>query len=77
MTERGSSRKPVGTRPSVDLGKSIFPTFEINVPMPSDTAVPGSYKNPGQQQQAHSSSPQKSKSEARETLEVGKTKERP
>jgi hypothetical protein len=26
-----------------DMQKSIFPTFNVNVPMPSDTAVPGSY----------------------------------
>ena len=25
---------------SFDLGKSIFPTFNVNVPMPSGTAVP-------------------------------------
>ena len=25
---------------SFDLGKSIFPTFNVNVPMPAGTAVP-------------------------------------
>jgi hypothetical protein len=30
------------------MGKSIFPTFHINVPMPKDTAVPGSYNKPAQ-----------------------------
>jgi hypothetical protein len=27
------------------LVKSIFPTFNVNVPMPGDTAVPGSFGN--------------------------------
>jgi hypothetical protein len=26
--------------------KSIFPTFDINVPMPADTAIPGSFNPP-------------------------------
>ena len=26
-----------------DLQKSIFPVFEVNVPMPRDTALPGSF----------------------------------
>ncbi len=26
-----------------ELLKSIFPVFPVNVPMPADTAVPGSY----------------------------------
>jgi hypothetical protein len=29
--------------------ESIFPTFEVNVPMPRDTAVPGSFNKPAQQ----------------------------
>ncbi len=29
-----------------DLIKSIFPAFAVNVPMPRDTAVPGSYTQP-------------------------------
>ena len=29
--------------------RSIFPTFAVNVPMPRDTAVPGSYNKPAQQ----------------------------
>jgi hypothetical protein len=29
--------------------ESIFPVFAVNVPMPKDTAVPGSYKKPAQQ----------------------------
>ena len=43
-----------------DLGKSIFPTFDVNVPMPRDTAVPGSYNKPEQQHSSTvTSKPQK------------------
>ncbi len=28
----------------LDMQKSIFPVFDIGVPMPADTAVPGSYE---------------------------------
>jgi hypothetical protein len=49
MTNRDTppklGRLPAGS----DLGKSIFPTFDVNVPMPGDTAVPGSYNKPAQQ----------------------------
>jgi hypothetical protein len=34
---------------SYGLGESIFPTFNVNVPMPGDTAVPGSFNKPSQQ----------------------------
>ena len=44
MSDRDTVHQPV-RRPSLGrLEKSIFPTFRVNVPMPSDTAVPGSYK---------------------------------
>ena len=29
-----------------DLGKSIFPTFDVNVPMPNGTAVPPAIQAP-------------------------------
>lgn len=29
--------------------RSIFPLFDVGVPMPPDTAVPGSYRPPGRQ----------------------------
>jgi hypothetical protein len=32
----------------LDMIKSIFPTFAVDVPMPRDTAVPGSYVAPVQ-----------------------------
>lgn len=35
-----------------DLGKSIFPTFNINVPMPEGTAVPPSVQAPSTPSQA-------------------------
>jgi hypothetical protein len=41
MTERDSLTKTEDFIP--DLAKSIFPAFAVNVPMPRDTAVPGSY----------------------------------
>ena len=49
MTDRDTSRKPDRLPAGSDMGKSIFPTFNVNVPMPSDTAVPGSYHKPAQQ----------------------------
>lgn len=39
------ARKALNQR-AIAVGKSIFPTFDINVPMPKDTAVPGSYNKP-------------------------------
>ena len=33
-------------RSTPDSTKSIFPAFAVNVPMPRDTAVPGSYTQP-------------------------------
>lgn len=44
-TPRGADRFPGGG----GVGKSIFPMFDVNVPMPSDTAVPGSYNKPARQ----------------------------
>jgi hypothetical protein len=38
MTERAPAAPPASL-PN-DLGKSIFPAFSVNVPMPSRTAVP-------------------------------------
>lgn len=35
-----------------DLGKSIFPTFNVNVPMPNGTAVPLSVQAPSTPSQA-------------------------
>lgn len=32
------------------LGKSIFPLFDVGVPMPADTAVPGSFRAPVRRQ---------------------------
>lgn len=49
MTNRDTSHKPDRLPPGSGMGKSIFPTFKVNVPMPSDTAVPGSYNKPAQQ----------------------------
>jgi hypothetical protein len=49
MTDRDTSRKPDSFSASGNMGKSIFPTFNVNVPMPRDTAVPGSYNKPAQQ----------------------------
>jgi hypothetical protein len=49
MTNRDTSRKPDHLPAGSGMGKSIFPTFNVNVPMPSDTAVPGSYNKPAQQ----------------------------
>jgi len=49
MTNRDMSGKPDRFPAGSDLGKSIFPTFDVNVPMPKDTAVPGSYNKPAQQ----------------------------
>jgi|HubBroStandDraft_1064217.scaffolds.fasta_scaffold98725_3 hypothetical protein len=49
MTNRDTPPKPDRFPADSDLGKSIFPTFDVNVPMPRDTAVPGSYNKPAQQ----------------------------
>lgn len=35
-----------------DLGKSIFPTFNVNVPMPNGTAVPPAVQAPSASSQA-------------------------
>ena len=57
MINRNISRKPDPFPTGSDTGKSIFPTFNVNVPMPRDTAVPGSYNKPPQ----HSSDAETSK----------------
>jgi hypothetical protein len=49
MTTRDTSGKPDPVPASSGMEKSIFPTFDVNVPMPRDTAVPGSYNKPAQQ----------------------------
>jgi hypothetical protein len=50
MTDRDTTGKPTPSSTAIDdLLKSIFPTFNVNVPMPRDTAVPGSYGKPAQQ----------------------------
>ena len=41
MTDNDMLHKIDGFTP--DMTKSIFPAFAVNVPMPRDTAVPGSY----------------------------------
>lgn len=43
MTDRVPSRTPTHLPDDELPGKSIFPIFDINVPMPKDTAMPGSY----------------------------------
>ena len=53
MTNRDTSRK-LDRLSSGSIGKSIFPTFNVNVPMPKDTAVPGSYRKPVQQSASNS-----------------------
>lgn len=35
-----------------DLGKSIFPTFNVNVPMPNGTAAPPAVQTPSAPNQA-------------------------
>jgi hypothetical protein len=47
MTTPDTSSKP--DRPARGGMKSIFPPFNVNVPMPRDTAVPGSYNKPAQE----------------------------
>jgi hypothetical protein len=49
MTDRDTSNKPAPLLQGSEFAKSIFPPFNINVPMPADTAVPGSYNKPAQQ----------------------------
>ena len=49
MKTHSTSSKPERFVAGSELGKSIFPTFNVNVPMPGDTAVPGSYNKPTQQ----------------------------
>lgn len=48
MINRNTSRRPDHSPATADAIKSIFPTFNVNVPMPRDTAVPGSYNKPPQ-----------------------------
>ena len=48
MSSYDTSQKPDRVPAGVGVGKSIFPTFDVNVPMPRDTAVPGSYNQPAQ-----------------------------
>lgn len=49
MTTRETSRRPDRSPADFGMGKSIFPFFDVNVPMPKDTAVPGSYRKPALQ----------------------------
>jgi hypothetical protein len=49
MTNSSTPRKTSHFPGGIGIGKSIFPIFNINVPMPKDTAVPGSYNKPVQQ----------------------------
>jgi hypothetical protein len=46
MTTSDTSRKPDRSPAGGGMVKSIFPTFDVNVPMPRDTAIPGSYNQP-------------------------------
>ena len=48
MTDRDLSRRPDHFPSGDTWGKSIFPTFNVNEPMPRHTAVPGSYNKPAQ-----------------------------
>jgi hypothetical protein len=48
MTNRDTPHRPDRIPAGSDKGKSIFPVFDVNVPMPEDTAVPGSYNKPVQ-----------------------------
>ncbi len=61
MTTRETSHRPDRDPADFGLGKSIFPFFDVNVPMPKDTAVPGSYRKPAQplSADAHASKPTK------------------
>jgi len=49
MTTRETPRKADRLSAGNGMGKSIFPTFSVNVPMPRDTAVPGSYDKTARQ----------------------------
>ena len=49
MTNRDTPRETDRFPAGIGMGKSIFPTFDVNVPMPRDTAVPGSYDQPAPQ----------------------------
>ncbi len=46
MTTRETSDRPDRDPAGLGMGKSIFPIFDVNVPMPKDTAIPGSYRKP-------------------------------
>jgi hypothetical protein len=48
MTDPDTSRNQPPLPGSGEFAKSIFPTFNVRVPMPADTAVPGSYNKPTQ-----------------------------
>ena len=48
MNNQDVPRRPPPSRDTRILAESIFPTFAVNVPMPKDTAVPGSYNKPVQ-----------------------------
>jgi hypothetical protein len=52
-----STRPPAGN----GMGKSIFPTFDVNVPMPADTAVPGSFNKSAQQSSSGATEPKPAK----------------
>ena len=61
MTDHDTSPKPDRLPASGGLGKSIFPTFDVNVPMPRDTAVPGSYNKPARQSSSGAVAPKPAK----------------
>jgi hypothetical protein len=56
-TPNKSGHLPAGN----GMGKSIFPTFNVNVPMPSDTAVPGSFNKPAEQSSSGATDPKPAK----------------
>ncbi len=61
MTNHDTSPKPDRLPAGSGMGKSIFPTFDVNVPMPRDTAVPGSYNKPAQQSSSGAVAPKPAK----------------
>jgi hypothetical protein len=61
MTNRNTPSKPDRFPAGGGMGKSIFPTFNVNVPMPGDTAVPGSYNKPAQQSSSGATTPKPAK----------------
>ena len=54
MSDNDSLHPVEGFTP--EMAKSIFPAFAVNVPMPRDTAVPGSYSQQQPARPAQSSS---------------------